>query len=291
MSHERIPSFFAIIPATVRYCKELEPSAKLLYGELTALTQKEGYCWASNKYLCELYDVNERTLRRWLSALEKNGFIKRDVDCSGSSHPRKIWISNAFTEKNDGRTKTAGGADENVLHINTSINTEEKEIHKENAPSDASAFCSLFHKKIKDKKPDFSKKISPSWIKNAEKLLKLRKTEELEKIIDFALEDSFWCANVLSPEKLLKHLDALEVKMGKKDGVNNTLNCEKSNQELKEKVKERYSYMPDIVFGETYIEFNRGGAAPSVYVKTSEANFREQVINNLRKMGLFIGGL
>ena len=42
------PNYYAIIPAEIRYDKKLTPNSKLLYGEITALANKEGYCWAGN---------------------------------------------------------------------------------------------------------------------------------------------------------------------------------------------------------------------------------------------------
>ncbi len=93
------PCFYAVIPANVRYCTELEPNAKLLYGEITALTQKEGYCWASNKYFADLYKVCERTVTNWLQSLEKEGFIEIQTHKNGLKWERKIWIfQNIFTK-------------------------------------------------------------------------------------------------------------------------------------------------------------------------------------------------
>jgi len=68
------PSFFAVIPATVRY-EKIPDGAKLLYGEISALCNKKGYCWAGNDYFAELFQVNERTIRNWIEALRDKRHI------------------------------------------------------------------------------------------------------------------------------------------------------------------------------------------------------------------------
>ncbi len=70
-------NYYAVIPANVRYCKNLPMGAKLLYGEITALSNEKGYCWAKNNYFEELYQVNKTTIIRWINSLIKNGFIKK----------------------------------------------------------------------------------------------------------------------------------------------------------------------------------------------------------------------
>ena len=79
MSEEQLKSYYAIIPANVRYDPDLTPNAKLLYGEITALTNEKGYCWASNKYFADLYKVTDRTVRSWISSLITNGYIISDL--------------------------------------------------------------------------------------------------------------------------------------------------------------------------------------------------------------------
>ena len=68
--------YYAIIPANVRYDNELPPNAKLLYGEITALCNKEGYCWATNDYFAKLYDCAKSTISRWISNLKNRGYIQ-----------------------------------------------------------------------------------------------------------------------------------------------------------------------------------------------------------------------
>ena len=68
--------FYAIIPAIVRYDNQLNGNAKLLYGELTALANERGYCWATNQYFASLYNVSKRTIISWMKQLEKRKYIK-----------------------------------------------------------------------------------------------------------------------------------------------------------------------------------------------------------------------
>lgn len=101
------PNYYAVIPANVRYCKSLEPAARLFYGELTALTHKEGYCWASNAYFAELYEVSERTITNWLISLANEGFIKVETVKCGMNWDRKIYtIKENFTNRNKENSTT-----------------------------------------------------------------------------------------------------------------------------------------------------------------------------------------
>lgn len=80
--------YYAVISAKVRYDQRLCPNAKLLYGEIAARCQKEGYCWATNNYFISLFarknrpDVAVETISRWISDLEKKGHITVNIDKS-----------------------------------------------------------------------------------------------------------------------------------------------------------------------------------------------------------------
>ena len=86
-------SYYAIIPANVRYDEELPPNAKLLYGEITALCNQNGYCWASNEYFASLYKCEKRTVQLWLEKLKGRGYISVQLERKeGSKEVEKRYI-------------------------------------------------------------------------------------------------------------------------------------------------------------------------------------------------------
>ncbi len=113
------PNYYAIIPANVRY-SNLKPNAKLLYGEITALSNKLGYCFASNTYFADLYSVSKNTVSRWLSDLKKLGFINIMIERDNN---------NQITKRIIGIVKNVDTPiDEKVKVNNTSINTTSNNI-------------------------------------------------------------------------------------------------------------------------------------------------------------------
>ena len=95
-------SYYAIIPANVRYDNDLTPNAKLLYGEITALCNEKGYCWASNNYFAELYKVSKKSISKWINQLIQKGYIKSQIiykEGSKSIEERRLYISKPMEEK------------------------------------------------------------------------------------------------------------------------------------------------------------------------------------------------
>tara|TARA_Y100000592_G_scaffold62246_1_gene97238 strand:- start:24053 stop:24721 length:669 start_codon:yes stop_codon:yes gene_type:complete len=112
------PNYYGIIPASVRYDPEIPHFAKLIYAEISALSNKEGFCWASNDYFAYVFETTARTVQRAIEALEARGYIRRHIENKTS---RKIYIN--MTEVSPPYDNFVMGTnDKKVVHNNTSNN-------------------------------------------------------------------------------------------------------------------------------------------------------------------------
>ena len=112
MENKQKPNYYAIIPAKVRYDKELSSSQKLFYGEITALAQKEGYCWAPSSYFENLYGVSKKTIYIWVKTLSDKGYIRTELVGEKRTEGRKIFITDPGKKTSIGRRKKTSTAPE-----------------------------------------------------------------------------------------------------------------------------------------------------------------------------------
>lgn len=125
-------SYFAIIPANVRYDEELPPNAKLLYGEITSLCNEKGYCWATNQYFADLYKVSKITVSRWISTLNKKGYISVETLYKEGTKEiigRHLYIVNTPINENVNRYIQKDLEDVHK-NVNTPINENVKDNNK-----------------------------------------------------------------------------------------------------------------------------------------------------------------
>lgn len=109
------PSYYSILTANVRYDKELKANEKLLFSEITALSNRNGYCHATNKYFAQLYDKNSSTISDWINHLKQRGYLKVVMIKDGKQiKERRLFpISNPIRENpNTPSEKTVEGYSE-----------------------------------------------------------------------------------------------------------------------------------------------------------------------------------
>ena len=112
-------SYYAIIPANVRYDKTIPPNAKLLYGEITALCNQSGFCWAENSYFESLYGVCEKTIQNWINALVEKKYIYRNflsTDDGRATTKRCLSIVGMSSDFGGTRNNLRGGHEKFYTH-------------------------------------------------------------------------------------------------------------------------------------------------------------------------------
>lgn len=85
----------------------IPPRAKILHGEICALSQTDGFCFASNKYFARRLNLSIQSVSRLIGALKRyklitvsritddNGYRKRIIKPNSSITLSKISVGNA----------------------------------------------------------------------------------------------------------------------------------------------------------------------------------------------------
>lgn len=127
---EEKPSYYSILTADVRYDERLKKYAdcKVLFSEITALSNKYGYCTASNGYFARLYDRPKPTISRWINLLIKLGYLKSEMiykENSKEIKERRLYPITTPIKANNNRginTSVKGGINtDNNRGINASV--------------------------------------------------------------------------------------------------------------------------------------------------------------------------
>lgn len=103
---------------------------------ISSLSAERGYCYASNKYLADIFNTREETISRRIKKLEKRGYIITEYKKRGAEiKQRYLRLTKLST---DGCVFRQPTIDENVKEniisnniISNNINNNKREIYKE----------------------------------------------------------------------------------------------------------------------------------------------------------------
>lgn len=142
-------SGYSIIPTRILSSTVLTPNEKLLIANITTLTEKEGYCFATNKAISTLIGVSESTIVRGINKLIKLGFIISEIyykkEINGiEKHGtwRRIYVN---MNPGGGSQNDEGGV---VKMTSQSNNTQENILSKDNSTKYGNEDINKFIQKI-----------------------------------------------------------------------------------------------------------------------------------------------
>jgi len=152
--------WYAVIPSEILSSKELSSSGKLLVGVLISLSNKKGYCFASNQYISETLGVSLAYVRALIKELEDKEIIVREISSKkiGESGNRTIRLVDLKLMKEDskekgGATIVSGGVLPEYQGGATIVSPYNKDNNKENnkvniLPDRFDEFWELYGKKV-----------------------------------------------------------------------------------------------------------------------------------------------
>lgn len=71
--------FIGLLPAQIRYNRDLKPNEKVLYSELLIKSYPLEYCEINNMDLATAFHVTRQSVSGWLSDLVRAGYIEIKV--------------------------------------------------------------------------------------------------------------------------------------------------------------------------------------------------------------------
>ncbi len=123
------PNYYAILTAEIRYDNRLSSLEKLLCAEITALSSKYGYCFATNNYFADLYGISKDTVSKRINHIKEIGHLEvqllyENKQVVGRKMKIKQLPFTPIDEKIDTPIdeKIDTPIDENVLGNNTRVN-------------------------------------------------------------------------------------------------------------------------------------------------------------------------
>lgn len=125
------PSYYSILTANVRYDKELKANEKLLFSEITALSNRNGYCHANNNYFANLYNVSKTSISNWINHLKERGYLKVEMIKEGKEIKERRLFPISTPIKENFNTPSKNLYEGNKEKFNSPI----KENFKENITS------------------------------------------------------------------------------------------------------------------------------------------------------------
>lgn len=88
----RVAGYYCVVPHYILEDPKISSTAKLIYGEISSLANKFGYCYATNKHFCKLLGLKTNTIQKAIVQLKEAKYIRVEVSKKSDGTRRKIWI-------------------------------------------------------------------------------------------------------------------------------------------------------------------------------------------------------
>ena len=118
MQRDIEPFIKLVFPTSILGDYNLTPLERLLLIYILSLCKKYGYCWATNEFFSDSFNVSNQTISKSISSLSNHGYIVLKYDKKEKNNSkRKIIISEVFKKR--------------ITDIQENLNTSNQENFKQ----------------------------------------------------------------------------------------------------------------------------------------------------------------
>jgi len=214
---------------------DIQPTTKHVLLTLAVFMDEKATCFPSVSLLSERTGLSRRCVCEHLEKANKAGWIKTSLaghnEKGWKRHkylavmPNKVVTQDNHVNTEGGYSDAEGGYSNDIKvvtqgHTNTIVNTTNNTtIFSQN--SDELRLAELLYALLLKINPGHKKPNLQTWAKHIDLAIRVdkRMPDEIEKVMRWALADSFWQGNIQSTKKLRKQFDALTIKMRQKNGT------------------------------------------------------------------------
>lgn len=218
-------NLYMVIPTLIGIDQELPPGARLLYGLISSLSHKEGYCWATNAYLSEMLGVSKTSVSTWISLLQKKGYITSEIIYKNGTkevEARHIRINSIITipskpepeEINENNIDPFNDSEIPLSNFEIPIQADLKDIniyYKYNNNNNINTLCEQVHRE-EEKTPGKQSKTKKEKYTEQDKELAVYLKAKLEERGATVFPRDWLMKNYATAHRLLKTVSLDELK-------------------------------------------------------------------------------
>ncbi|WP_444959802.1 helix-turn-helix domain-containing protein [Microbulbifer sp. VVAC002] len=232
------------------------PLRKLVLIKLADNANDKGECWPSYQNIADQCEVSRASVRNHIKALREAGLLR--LENRKSTHDPRQNTSNLYTltlsqgvvvdstgvvgdSTPIAAPVTGGGVGDSTRTshsfepVNEPNTSPKKSSGKKpvKATNDDYLLANLILDGVRRLQPNFKTPNLDTWANDCRKIRELdnRAPEEIAHVFSWANRDDFWQTNILSPAKLRKQFDQLQIKANQcKGSANENRNSGAGNQ-------------------------------------------------------------
>ena len=129
MGKEIEPFINLVIPEAILGDNRLTFLERVLLIEIASLCKKNGYCWPTNRYFMNKFDLTKPTISKSISSLSKYGYIDVEINNTEKNNSKRIIeLSEVLKKRITSIQENINTSIQNIFNHNNKYSNNKKDI-------------------------------------------------------------------------------------------------------------------------------------------------------------------